>query len=775
MIGRYISPVRLNQLQKKMAPPKQQRNPFSQRHPKLFQLLTAPLWMIMGTVPSSGGPKAPDSLLKGNPNISVSGEINTKTGATTTAPHPPAKTTMKVDPLPPPGQEAKVAEIDQAITNFSGPKLAGKWKALIYALPIAIGAALPFVSVFASVGIFFPLILGKSAAAAAGVLVGSNALLGAILGGITHFAATKIIKSKAEKVIYDAFTDNEDILAKALLPYTRADGRPKTTEAGTKVTELFIPEHREKLDAAVDRAVTGGKTAADEIIPLDSMDLPQTGGVDQAAFDYSGTLSHYKELGVIGKGGMGEVLLVENVTGHKYALKVSTAAKGAISESEESKNTVMAFLQRAWLEFTSGKKIKHPNICSTVDTNIDVKFPNITRPEKFKHTFEISQLKEAGDIFIVTEFVPDKPGSDDPAPNLDGIAKTGLTHKRAIKLFAPVIDALSYAHQHDIYHRDIKPKNLVLTKDAQGKEKVVIIDFGIAKDTTEATLTAGQHVVGSPYYMAPYAYSVIAKTQKGLNALIDIYELGITMLECITGENPLKSLKQSEFYMKYLVNPGEPKYQAMLQKALEDIPLEDIPHEGLRKIVTKMISHDPEHNFHSMADVSSAFKPLSGSNGKTKTEATPRTPGSFAPAAFEPTAMQKVPEEDALAGQKPAKKGVEPRPSGAAIAKRTLQPSFKPAAPKAPEIPESTLDDVTLLPKAGEFDLQNRASVITYMLTVQQDLFTKPDMLTAKDLQTVVQNLSRILAEYSSDPDVQLQYPMLMAKVSSLVLKGGPV
>jgi|GEM_PF-2961789 len=766
----------------------------------------------------------------GKPDLSASGEV------TVPARQMPPSTSLPNIEV----NEPKIKELDSAITRNHKPRVfrfEKMWKTIAtYGAFILAAAAMPFASVSLSLGALFPLILGKSALAVATTLVGTNALLGGVIGFLAHLGLNLRSNRRAEKSIKGAdrellaerllkqgeesaatkavlalypekdqtsikdlmeivkierrmYAENHDGLSAAvkdfmqlkakgankavladqtrkfveiaakldmLLDVTMNDGnvskvfmlpadkdskemvglleragKPVTYPHGCikeandavetyevfsftegKIIRLSIPR-KSRADAAQSRRQA--ETVADELIPLDSGDIPPSNGsIDLSNFQYTGTVSHYKEVGVIGKGGMGEVLLVESTTGQKFALKKSILLQSSSSEaaSEAVTESTRGFLERLWQEFYLGKKLVHENICPTVDTNIDGLFPDVTDRQRFKHTFDLEMLR-GKDIFIVTEFVPERPGSDNKAPNLEGEASSGMIPKRALRLFMPVIGALRHAHSMGVFHRDIKPKNIVLTRDRQGREKLVIIDFGIAKDTSEESHTAMGQAVGSPFYVAPLPYTnyvAEAKTieddklrieaKNARNALIDIYELGITMLECLIGGNPLREMEQEDFYTKYFVNPaGHFNY---LEKGLEQI------HDtGLREIIRRMVSADPQRNFQSMDEVAQAFNTLpilsrpsdsSTVAGRKTADPPPRGgPGSFAPEAFERTAAidPKAPGADALLADKEiAPKSIDPYagntpPLGMRVPPEPIKPSTRrgPTPPPAPSAP----------------------------------------------------------------------------------------
>src|SRR5438093_9663485 len=115
-----------------------------------------------------------------------------------------------------------------------------------------------------------------------------------------------------------------------------------------------------------------------------------------------------------------------------------------------------------------------------------------------------------------------------------------LSTRQRLDLFIPVCQAIQHAHQKGIIHRDIKPSNILVTEQ-DGAPVPKIIDFGIAKATTDQRLTdktlftAFEQFIGTPAYMSP--------EQAGLGGLdidtrSDIYSLGVLLYELLTGQPP---------------------------------------------------------------------------------------------------------------------------------------------------------------------------------------------------------------------------------------------
>ncbi len=125
--------------------------------------------------------------------------------------------------------------------------------------------------------------------------------------------------------------------------------------------------------------------------------------------------------------------------------------------------------------------------------------------------------------FIVMELVDGKPLSDiikERAP---------MDYKSAIEIAKQVASALSLAHENNIIHRDIKPHNIMITKDGTAK----LGDFGIAKAVSDATLTETSKIIGSVHYFSPEQARGAYVDERS-----DIYSLGIVLYEMLTGEVP---------------------------------------------------------------------------------------------------------------------------------------------------------------------------------------------------------------------------------------------
>lgn len=146
----------------------------------------------------------------------------------------------------------------------------------------------------------------------------------------------------------------------------------------------------------------------------------------------------------------------------------------------------------------------------------------------------VHDLVEKDDgLYLVTEFV-------DGADLARVLAKGGaLPGECVAAIGARVADALDYVHYNALLHRDVKPANVMASREGEVK----LMDFGIAKGEEDASLTRAGMLIGSPSYMAP---EVLAGEDAGPPA--DLWALGVTLYELLTGEKPFRGRDAEELF-----------------------------------------------------------------------------------------------------------------------------------------------------------------------------------------------------------------------------------
>ncbi len=213
--------------------------------------------------------------------------------------------------------------------------------------------------------------------------------------------------------------------------------------------------------------------------------------------------SRYEIIDKIGSGGMANVYkAIDRVLNRYVAVKV---LKKEFSADEN-------FVKKFWSEAQSAAGLTHANIVNVYDV-----------------------AEDRGLYYIVMELV-------EGITLKDYIQKKGrLTAKEVIGITMQVSSAMDAAHSNNIIHRDIKPQNIIISKEG----KVKVTDFGIAKATSSNTIST--NVMGSVHYTSP------EQARGGFsNAKSDIYSLGITMYEMITGELPFDGDSTVSIALKHL-------------------------------------------------------------------------------------------------------------------------------------------------------------------------------------------------------------------------------
>jgi serine/threonine-protein kinase len=241
----------------------------------------------------------------------------------------------------------------------------------------------------------------------------------------------------------------------------------------------------------------------------------------------------------LGRGAMGAVYLARDPRINRpVALKVIPIEKEF--EDEELEEARLRFFREA----ESAGRLTHPNIITVFDAGED------------KHL-----------AYIAMEYLAGLPLTHYTDP------KKLLAPKKSLELCARTADALSYAHDQGVIHRDIKPANLLYDLKA---DLLKISDFGVAR-LTDNNRTKTGIVLGTPMYMSPEQLG--AETLTGHS---DLFSLGVTLYELLTGEVPFKAKNIAVLMTKITTEdpvpvsnrrPGvPPSVDAVLSKALAKRP-----------------------------------------------------------------------------------------------------------------------------------------------------------------------------------------------------------
>ncbi len=251
----------------------------------------------------------------------------------------------------------------------------------------------------------------------------------------------------------------------------------------------------------------------------------------------------YEVISKIGAGGMADVYKGRDLVLNRYV-----AIKVLKKEYREDENFVRKFRTEA--QATAG--LANPNIVSIYDVGED-----------------------RGLYYIVMELV-------EGVTLKEYIKRKGrLPFKEVVSIALQMCNGIQAAHEAGLIHRDIKPQNIIIAKDG----KVKVTDFGIAKTTTSNTISS--NAMGSVHYTSPEqargAYSDVRS---------DIYSIGITLYEMVTGQVPFNGESTVEVAMKHLQEEITPPSRL--------VP--DIPH-SLEMIILKCTQKNEARRYQNVGEL----------------------------------------------------------------------------------------------------------------------------------------------------------------------------
>ncbi len=246
----------------------------------------------------------------------------------------------------------------------------------------------------------------------------------------------------------------------------------------------------------------------------------------------------YEILGRIGSGGMADVYKGKDRKLNRYV---------AIKVLKSDYRSDQVFIKKFLSEAQAAAGLMHPNVVNVYDVGQD-----------------------RGLYYMVMELV-------EGITLKDYIKKKGrLSAKETISISIQMVTGLQAAHNHHIIHRDIKPQNIIISKDG----KVKVTDFGIARATT-STQTISTSVMGSVHYTSPEQARGGVVDQKS-----DLYSIGITMYEMITGHVPFDGDSTVSVALKHL--------QEEITSPAEEVP--NIPY-SLECIIMKCTQKNPGRRY----------------------------------------------------------------------------------------------------------------------------------------------------------------------------------
>ena len=222
-------------------------------------------------------------------------------------------------------------------------------------------------------------------------------------------------------------------------------------------------------------------------------------------------LGRYEIIKELGKGAMGTVYLgVDPKINRKVAIK--TMALSQEFETDELEEVKKRFFHEAEI----AGMLNHPNIVTIFDAGDE-------------HDLAYIAMEFLDGIDLSPYTKPDKL----------------LPPATVLKIIIKVADALKYAHQNNVIHRDIKPANIMILRN----KTVTVTDFGIAHITANSKTKSGS-VMGTPSYMSPEQFS-----GKDLDGRSDLFSLGVTLYELLSGARPFRADSISKLMYKIAKEP----------------------------------------------------------------------------------------------------------------------------------------------------------------------------------------------------------------------------
>ena len=290
----------------------------------------------------------------------------------------------------------------------------------------------------------------------------------------------------------------------------------------------------------------------------------------------------YEILGVLGAGGMGKVYKVRNVLSDRIE-----AMKVLLPNLTDQKDLVERFLRE--IKVLAG--LSHPNIAALR-----------------------TALTIDNQLVMIMEYVE--------GTTLGSRVERGpISPAEALNYIDQVLSALSYAHERQIIHRDIKPSNMMLTPDGGVK----LMDFGIARSGPDLGLTMTGMTLGSLAYMSPEQVKCEA-----IDARSDLYSVGVSLYEMVTGQRPFKA--DSNFAIMQAHLKEEPREPVELKP---DLPV------AVSKIIIMAMQKEPAQRFQSADAFRNVLHNVAGELG-VPLQSTAR-PGTVAAAAGAATARRAAP------------------------------------------------------------------------------------------------------------------------------------
>ncbi len=258
--------------------------------------------------------------------------------------------------------------------------------------------------------------------------------------------------------------------------------------------------------------------------------------------------NRYKIIGEVGRGRSAAVYKgVDLTTGHSVAVKVLGDAV------RPDQKTLLRFEREA----KTASSLNHPNIAKVRDSGV------------YRDRFPFVVMDYVNGMLLGTRV------------RVEG----RLSLQSGLPIFLQICDAMSYAHDHGVIHRDLRPDNIFLEARSNEPDLVKIVDFGVAKnlnESSETRLTAEGEVLGAPEFMSPEEITCSSE----LDCRADVYSMGCLMFNVLSGQLPFSGNNKVEVMAQQLRSEPKdfsdpscgrhlpPGVQLIVKKALNKNPAE---------------------------------------------------------------------------------------------------------------------------------------------------------------------------------------------------------
>ncbi len=348
-------------------------------------------------------------------------------------------------------------------------------------------------------------------------------------------------KSAADQLLLTSMSeDTADLLMETGKAYERKRDYQSARDIYSTI-HSFFPNHGQASDALDDISnITGQHPSLSSTLILPDMpvELPQLG--------------RYELIRLLGKGAMGAVYLANDPTIRRQ-VAIKTLMLNELGDNRDE------LRDRFLREAETAGRLQHPNIVSVYDVGED------------------------GDLaYITMDYVPGGTLAD--WTHADQLLELFDTYS----IMELVCDALGYAHQQGVIHRDIKPGNILFNPDDLS---VKVADFGIAR-LAEHSRTKTGTILGSPYYMSPEQVS-----GKKVGAASDLYSLGVTFYQLLCGALPFEGESLAQLAWQITNKPHR-----AIGKFRKGLP------RSASRIINTALHKNPGERFANAADMATAFQ-----------------------------------------------------------------------------------------------------------------------------------------------------------------------